>query len=94
MNGAVVDTRRALIVVDVQPTFCEGGELPVEGGNAVAEAIAAHVRLTVAGLPGSDLHGERSWLVLPWARILSLAAGSADAVRTTAGRRSEPRRDC
>jgi nicotinamidase/pyrazinamidase len=34
---------RALIIVDVQPTFCEGGELPVEGGNAVAEAIAAFV---------------------------------------------------
>ncbi|MEK8227807.1 isochorismatase family protein [Oerskovia sp. M15] len=32
---------RALIVVDVQPTFCEGGELAVEGGNAVAGAIAA-----------------------------------------------------
>ncbi|MFF2622048.1 isochorismatase family protein [Oerskovia jenensis] len=31
---------RALIVVDVQPTFCEGGELAVEGGNAVAEAVA------------------------------------------------------
>ncbi|MDR1825175.1 MAG: isochorismatase family protein [Bifidobacteriaceae bacterium] len=31
---------RALIIVDVQPTFCEGGELPVAGGNAVAEAIA------------------------------------------------------
>lgn len=33
---------RALIVVDVQPTFCEGGELPVAGGNAVAEAIAVY----------------------------------------------------
>jgi nicotinamidase/pyrazinamidase len=31
---------RALLVVDVQPTFCEGGALPVEGGNAVAQAIA------------------------------------------------------
>jgi nicotinamidase/pyrazinamidase len=31
---------RALIVVDVQPTFCEGGELGVEGGNAVAQSIA------------------------------------------------------
>ncbi|MFT8592587.1 MAG: isochorismatase family protein [Bifidobacterium sp.] len=30
---------RALIVVDVQPTFCEGGELGVEGGNAVAQSI-------------------------------------------------------
>ena len=35
---------KALIVVDVQPTFCEGGELGVEGGNAVAERIAAYVR--------------------------------------------------
>ncbi|HHW82732.1 MAG TPA: isochorismatase family protein [Actinomycetales bacterium] len=31
---------RALLVVDVQPTFCEGGALGVEGGNAVAERIA------------------------------------------------------
>lgn len=31
---------RALIVVDVQPTFCEGGALAVDGGNAVAERIA------------------------------------------------------
>lgn len=36
--------RTALIVVDVQPTFCEGGELGVEGGNACAERIAAFVR--------------------------------------------------
>lgn len=34
-------THRALIVVDVQPTFCEGGALAVEGGNAVAERVAA-----------------------------------------------------
>ena len=33
-------TRRALLVVDVQPTFCEGGALPVPGGNATAAAIA------------------------------------------------------
>ncbi|MGO1317494.1 MAG: isochorismatase family protein [Cellulomonadaceae bacterium] len=32
--------RRALIVVDVQPTFCEGGALGVTGGHATAEAIA------------------------------------------------------
>lgn len=30
-------------MVDVQPTFCEGGALPVDGGNAVAQAIAQHV---------------------------------------------------
>jgi len=34
--------RRALIVVDVQPTFCEGGALGVDGGNAVAERIAQY----------------------------------------------------
>lgn len=31
---------RALLVVDVQPTFCEGGALGVPGGNAVAQRIA------------------------------------------------------
>lgn len=31
---------RALIVVDVQNDFCEGGSLPVTGGNAVAARIA------------------------------------------------------
>ncbi len=33
-------TRRALLVVDVQPTFCEGGALGVTGGNAVARDVA------------------------------------------------------
>ena len=32
----------ALIVVDVQNDFCEGGSLPVPGGAAVAAAISAH----------------------------------------------------
>ncbi len=35
--------RRALLIVDVQPTFCEGGALTVAGGNAVAERIADFV---------------------------------------------------
>jgi len=34
---------RALLIVDVQPTFCEGGELPVAGGNLVAERVADYV---------------------------------------------------
>ena len=29
--------------MDVQPTFCESGELGVAGGNAVAERIADYV---------------------------------------------------
>jgi len=35
---------RALLIVDVQPTFCEGGELAVAGGNKVADDIAAYVQ--------------------------------------------------
>lgn len=34
---------QALVIVDVQPTFCEEGPLPVEGGNQVAADIAALV---------------------------------------------------
>ncbi|MDQ1697568.1 MAG: nicotinamidase/pyrazinamidase [Frankiaceae bacterium] len=34
---------RALIVVDVQNDFCEGGSLAVEGGAAVAAAISAFI---------------------------------------------------
>lgn len=32
---------KALVVVDVQNDFCEGGALAVEGGNAVASGVAA-----------------------------------------------------
>jgi len=39
---------RALIVVDVQNDFCEGGSLAVAGGAAVAAAVTEHVR-TAAG---------------------------------------------
>jgi len=35
------ERRRALIVVDVQNDFCEGGSLPVSGGAAVASRIGA-----------------------------------------------------
>src|SRR5580704_206770 len=34
---------RALIVVDVQNDFCEGGSLAVTGGSAVATAISAYL---------------------------------------------------
>ncbi|HEX2850551.1 MAG TPA: isochorismatase family protein [Acidimicrobiales bacterium] len=35
--------RRAFIAVDVQPGFCEGGSLAVEGGHDVAGRIAGHL---------------------------------------------------
>lgn len=34
-------TKSALIVVDVQYDFCEGGALPVEGGKALAQRLGA-----------------------------------------------------
>jgi nicotinamidase/pyrazinamidase len=34
---------RALVIVDVQNDFCEGGSLAVGGGAAVAEAVSEHV---------------------------------------------------
>lgn len=34
---------RALVIVDVQNDFCEGGSLAVEGGAAVAAAISEHL---------------------------------------------------
>lgn len=37
------ELRAALLGIDMQPTFCEGGELPVAGGNAVCEAAAEFV---------------------------------------------------
>lgn len=42
---------RALIVVDVQKDFCEGGALGVDGGNAVAAGIAE----LLAGEHGYDV---------------------------------------
>ena len=35
---------RALLIIDVQPDFCEGGALAVAGGNLVAAGIAGDVR--------------------------------------------------
>ncbi|MGY2004578.1 isochorismatase family protein [Blastococcus sp. SYSU DS1024] len=40
---------RALIVVDVQNDFCEGGSLAVAGGAAVAAGITEHLRTASAG---------------------------------------------
>lgn len=55
--------RKALIVVDVQPTFCEGGELGVEGGNAVAERIAEYV--TAHGDEYAYIATTQDWHIEP-----------------------------
>src|SRR5580693_4250094 len=44
-------TVRALIIVDVQNDFCEGGSLAVAGGTAVARSVSS---LLTAGNHGYD----------------------------------------
>jgi nicotinamidase/pyrazinamidase len=46
MTGGEGGGRKAIIVVDVQRDFCEGGSLPVTGGAAVAAAISRHLQTT------------------------------------------------
>lgn len=43
LSVRMVDGVRALIVVDVQNDFCEGGSLAVAGGAAVARAVNDHL---------------------------------------------------
>lgn len=40
----IAQGRTALIIVDVQPTFCEGGELGTIGAHGVAERVAAYAK--------------------------------------------------
>ena len=54
---------RALIIVDVQNDFCEGGSLPVARGGAVAAAIAAHLREHRQDY--TAVAGTRDWHVDP-----------------------------
>jgi nicotinamidase/pyrazinamidase len=56
---------RALLVVDTQPTFCEGGGLPVEGGNAVAERIGTYVAAAVASGRYDEIVASQDWHLDP-----------------------------
>ena len=47
---------RALVVVDVQNDFCEGGSLPVAGGAAVAADISALVQRWHTGGPDAPAY--------------------------------------
>ncbi|GAA3134581.1 MULTISPECIES: nicotinamidase [Nonomuraea] len=51
----------ALIIVDVQNDFCEGGSLAVTGGSEVAAAISRHV----AGHPYDHVVATRDYHVSP-----------------------------
>jgi nicotinamidase/pyrazinamidase len=56
--------KRALIVVDVQNDFCEGGSLAVAGGAAVAGAVTDYLR-TDAGQEYAAVVGTRDWHIDP-----------------------------
>ena len=57
--------KRALIVVDTQPTFCEGGGLPVEGGNAVAARIGSYTADAVAAGRYDEVVASQDWHIDP-----------------------------
>ena len=56
-------TRRALIIVDVQNDFTEGGSLAVAGGAGVARAITEHVHAHRGDYVA--VAGTRDWHVDP-----------------------------
>jgi len=70
---------RALLVVDVQNDFCEGGSLAVPGGAAVAAAITEHLASHAGGY--ALVVTTRDWHVDPAGHFA--AAGDAPDYRTT-----------
>jgi nicotinamidase/pyrazinamidase len=70
---------RALLVVDVQNDFCEGGSLAVPGGAAVAAAITEH--LAAHRDDYALVVTTRDWHVDPGAHFA--AAGAAPDYRAT-----------
>ncbi len=56
---------KALIVVDVQNDFCEGGSLAVSGGSAVAESISSFVGFERAGGAYDFAVATKDWHVDP-----------------------------
>lgn len=65
MTTPAASASRALIVVDVQNDFCEGGSLAVAGGQAVARRVSAWLRAR-AGSYGVVI-ATRDWHVDPGA---------------------------
>lgn len=61
--AAPAESGRALIVVDVQNDFCEGGSLAVAGGDEVAGAIARF--LSAQRDTYASVAGTRDWHVDP-----------------------------
>lgn len=58
---AETETKTALIVVDVQNDFCEGGSMGVDGGAAVAQSITDTVGLDRAGGDYAVVVATKDW---------------------------------
>lgn len=56
---------RALVIIDVQNDFCEGGSLAVDGGAAVAESITALVVDPAHANRWSSIVLTRDWHINP-----------------------------
>ncbi|MXW61842.1 MAG: isochorismatase family protein [Acidimicrobiaceae bacterium] len=66
---------RALIVVDVQNDFCEGGALAVDGGGAVARSITELAGLDRAGGAYGLVVATKDWHVDPGEHFADLEVG-------------------
>jgi nicotinamidase/pyrazinamidase len=84
---------KALIVVDVQNDFCEGGSLPVTGGSGVAAAISAHL----AGSDYDHVVATRDYHIDPGAHFSAepnyVDTWPVHCVRGTAGASFHPELD-
>jgi nicotinamidase/pyrazinamidase len=79
--AAPIDHRRvALLVVDVQNDFCEGGSLAVVGGERVAGAIAAYLEERAGGYEA--VVTSRDWHVDPGPHFASSLGSSPDFSET------------
>ena len=61
--------QKALIIVDVQNDFCEGGSLAVEGGHSVAASITDLVGLDRAGGRYDYVVASKDWHIDPGAHF-------------------------
>jgi nicotinamidase/pyrazinamidase len=67
--------RRALVIVDVQNDFCEGGSLAVEGGAAVARSVSELAGHDRAGGTYEVVVATKDWHVDPGSHFV---AGGTD----------------
>ena len=64
-DGGGDEMHKALIIVDVQNDFCEGGSLAVDGGHAVASSITGLVGLDRAGGRYDYVVASKDWHIDP-----------------------------